>query len=232
MTTGLPLSARLCWWGTSWLRGTVSPDELIDEVTGAAPLLETLARWRALGCRELSLALPIEGDPLGLGGPPEFNTAALEAGEAVLATGVEVGLVAEGEPATWISRPARPGIVPDLPEADRALRAGLAATARRLAALEVARWRPEVADALMNLRHRPAVAHPEAIPAACVDLAARAIQALGIVDLALTDDGAAVSAFEVDQRREALRELERTGRRALVAACSPPGWPPNGADAR
>ena len=32
---------------------------------------------------------------------------------------------------------------------------------------------------------------------------------------------------EIELRREALRPLDRAGRRALVAACSPEVWPPD-----
>jgi hypothetical protein len=59
-----------------------------------------------------------------------------------------------------------------------------------------------------------------------VELAARALQAAAIVDLALADDGAAVSALEADRRRQALRGLATAARHALVAACSPEVWPP------
>jgi hypothetical protein len=48
-----------------------------------------------------------------------------------------------------------------------------------------------------------------------------------IVELALEDDGGAVSSYEVESRRGALVPLERAGRRALVAACSPEVWPPS-----
>jgi len=48
------------------------------------------------------------------------------------------------------------------------------------------------------------------------------------VELALDDDGAAVSAYEIATRRDALRPLEQAARRALVAACSPEVWPPAG----
>jgi hypothetical protein len=49
---------------------------------------------------------------------------------------------------------------------------------------------------------------------------------MGVVELALEDDGGALSAHEIAQRREALLPLDRAGRRALVAACSPEVWPP------
>jgi len=64
------------------------------------------------------------------------------------------------------------------------------------------------------------------VPPRCVDLAARGLQAAEIVELALEDDGGAVTAYEIETRRAALRPLERAARRALVAACSPEVWPP------
>ena len=76
----------------------------------------------------------------------------------------------------------------------------------------------------MNLRHRPA-SPPRWHAAARVDLAGRALQALEIVDLALEDDGGAVSSLETPPR-DALRPLGAAARRALVAACSPEVWPP------
>jgi hypothetical protein len=78
----------------------------------------------------------------------------------------------------------------------------------------------------MNLRHRSAVAAPEGVPTRCIDLAARGLQAVEIVALAREDDGGAVSSYEIEQRRAALNPLDRAGRRALTAACSPEVWPP------
>ena len=86
-----PVSLRLAWWGTSWLRGAVVPDLVLDAVIGdeathavagldeggpTETLLGGLARLRAAGATGLGLALPREGDPLGLGGPAGFNAAA------------------------------------------------------------------------------------------------------------------------------------------------------------
>ena len=72
-----------------------------------------------------------------------------------------------------------------------------------------------------------AVDAPDGVPPRCVDLAARGLQALAIADLALEDDGGAVTASEMEGRRSALVPLGRAGRRALVAACSPEVWPPS-----
>jgi hypothetical protein len=238
--TLLPVSGRLAWWGTAWLRGHVGPDDLLDAVLagdvthvvlspdGPEGLMGVLGRLRTEGAAGLGAAFPAEGDLVGLGGPVAFNDAALEAGEAVVVVGTEAGLVPwrVGPTVEWTRLPARRRQLPDVGEADRELRGVLLESAARLAALDVARWRPEIADRLMDLRHRPALVAAPGVPPRCVDLAARGLQALEIADLALEDDGAALSVHEIEQRRGALTPLARAGRRALVAACSPEVWPP------
>jgi hypothetical protein len=243
VTTVLPASVRLAWWGTAWLRGHAVTDLVIDAVIGGdathvvaglpgadgtATLVEGLAELRRLGATAVGAAFPAEGDPVGLGGPADFNREALEAGEAVLVDGTGLGLVPRrtGAAVAWTVHPAGPRQLADVGEADRALRAGLLETAEALAELEVARWRPEVADRLMNLRHRAPIAAPDGVPARCVDLAARGLQASGIVELALEDEGGSLTAYDAEQRRAALVPLDRAGRRALTAACSPEVWPP------
>lgn len=236
------MSARVAWWGTAWLRGHVVADQLLDAVLedsvthvvsgieglGGDSLLGALARLRSLGANAFGAAFPAEGDLVGLGGPAEFNKAVLEVGEGVVAVGAGIGLTprAVGPTYEWRAQPAAPRQVPDVGEADRALRTALLHAAEDLAALDVARWRPEVADRLLNLRHRPTYAAPPGVPDRCVDLAARGQQALEIVEIALEDDGGALSLAEIERRRAALVPLERAGRRALVAAFSPEVWPP------
>ena len=240
MTSPLPVSARLAWWGTAWLRGFVGPDDLVDAViaddvthvvVGAAGtgLVTAVAGLREAGATGLGAAFPAEGDLVGLGGPVAFNDAALEVGEAVVAIGAEVGLVPSrvGPTVEWTLLPARRRQLPDVGEADRVLRTVLLETADDLSRLDVARWRPEIADRLMNLRHRAPVVAPPGIPPRCVDLAARGLQALEIAELALEDEGGALTVHEMQQRRGALAPLARAGRRALVAAFSPEVWPPH-----
>jgi hypothetical protein len=242
----LPASVRLAWWGTAWLRGHVVADHLMDAVldqdathlvafpeSEAEPLVTGLGRLRSAGVDALGAAVPAEGDPVGLGGPAAFNAAALEAGEAVVAVdaagfGVH-GLVPDrvGAAVTWQVLPAERRQLPDVGEADRALRAALPEAADALAALDVARWRPEVADRLIDLRHRPRLVAPPGVPRRCAELAARGLQALEIVELALEDVGGALTAHEAEARRAALLPLGRAGRRALVAAASPEVWPPD-----
>ena len=227
----LPHSAVLAWWVTAWLRGHEQTDHVLDVLADDTHLLDggsaldLLVRTRASGASYAGLALPVDGDPLGLGGPRAFNEAAMEAGQAVVAG--SFGLVPEerGETVQWQTFDAAPRQLPDVGEADRGLRESLIGAAGDLAALDVARWRPEAADALMNLHHRPALDAPLGTPPRCVDLAARGLQAWAIVDLALADDGGAISAYEVERRRGLLQPLGRAARRAIVAACSPEVWP-------
>lgn len=233
----IELGLRLAWWGTAWLRGNVVADELLDAVIGddathlvvdqgpPEPLAVGLGQLRRLGLTSLGLALPVEGDLLGLGGPRALNEAAVDAGVAVVGAGVALVPVRVGAAVTWHLTPAERRQLPDVGEASRLLRAELSATADRLAALDVARWRPEVADELMNLRRLSLPAAPRSTPPACVELAARGLQALAIVELARYDDGGAVSSYEVSARWDALTGLERAGRRAVVAAASPEVWP-------
>nr|MBA3782762.1 hypothetical protein [Nocardioides sp.] len=106
--TSLPDAARLAWWGTAWLRGLVVTDLLLDGVTGAdavhevrdtstggppMTLLDALLDVRNGGGDSLGLALPVEGDLLGLGGPAALNTDALEMGEAAVSGAAGIALV-------------------------------------------------------------------------------------------------------------------------------------------
>lgn len=232
----------MAWWLSAWLRGDASSDDVLDAVlagdaaydviglgdSGMVPLALSLGALRASGASSVGLALPAPGAPAGLGGPSDFNAAAIEAGEAVVLDGAGLGLVPvrAGAGVVWRAFPANRRPLVDLGEADRSLRAALPEAAGMLAALDVARWRPEVADQLMNLRHRPAYDAPPGTPARAVDLASRAVQAMEIVDLALEDEGGAVTAHEIVQREGALRPLADVARAALVAACSPEVWPP------
>jgi hypothetical protein len=236
----LPVSARLAWWGTAWLRGHVVADLVVDAVLagdathvvaglpgaeGSVSLVRALAGFRATGSEGIGIAVPVAGDPVGLGGPAAFNAAALDVGEATLGGGI--GLVPRrvGAAVEWSAYDAGPRQLADVGEADRTLRLALQQAATGLAELDVARWRPEAADALMNLHRRPLVAPPPGTPARCAELAARSLQALAIVDLALEDDGGALSAAQGTLRRESLQPLGAAARRGLVAACSPEVWP-------
>lgn len=234
----LPVSARFALWFTAWAEGRTSPDEARDAVVGddaahdvaglpdtedLVPLIVALGRLRMEGATAAGLALPVPGDPLGVAGPADFNAAALEAGEGVVLPGAGLGLVPvrAGAGVVWQAYPAEARRqVPDPAEADTTLRQAVLEAADALAALEVARWRPEVADELMALRRGTDLPLPPETGSRAVRLAGLSLRCCTIVDLALDDDGGAVSAAEAERRRSALLPLDHAARRGLVAACS------------
>lgn len=239
----MPVAGRVAWWGTAFLRGLVSPDDYVDAtLAGAAAhvvagpagplsLLEATAAVRRAGATALGAAFPAPGDPYGVAGPAAFSVAATDAGEAVIAIGVRtepgIGWVPAlvGQAIEWTSYDARRRMPPDLGEADRTLRRTLLTAANELARLDVAHWRPEVADALHDLRAGDPVLAPPGVPARAVDLARRALHLQDVVDLALDSEGGAISAGEIGARRAVLVPLGTAARHALTAACSPDGWP-------
>ncbi|HET6562472.1 MAG TPA: hypothetical protein VFG72_11395 [Marmoricola sp.] len=236
----LPDSVRLSLWFSAWCDGLVSLDAARDAVVQSdaahdvvglpgrdesVPLILALGALRAERAAGAGLALPVPGDPVGLAGPPAFNAEALESGEAVVLRGVDLGLVPvrAGAGVVWRCLPAHERRqVPDLTEADTGLRAALPQVADELAALDVARWRPEVADELMALRRPGELEVPDGTSPRAQRMVALAVRCRRIVSLALADDGGAVTAADADRRREALLPLDRAARRALVAACSHP----------
>lgn len=236
----LPDAARLAVWFSAWCAGRASLDDARDAVVGGdaahdvigvpghaeepVPLILALGALRAERASTAGLALPVPGDPLGLGGPGSFNVEAIEHEEAVVLD-VDLGLVPvrAGGGVVWRCLPAharRP--VPDLPEAETLLRRALSMTADALVDLDVARWRPEVADELMALRRPRDVRVPAGTDGRVLRMLTLALRCRHIVDLALDDDGGARTSLEAEGRRAALAPLERAARRALVAACSVP----------
>jgi hypothetical protein len=246
----IPRSARFVAWGNAWLRGSTSLDEAAARICGEDephrvyglpddpdPLAVTVAlgRLRGYGVRSFRLALPVAGDPLGLPGPAGFTSRAVAVGEAVLAVAASdaMGLVPhisvhgpDGDTIATVRWDAEPvhcpaGLpLPTVAEADRELSDTLRDTTARLVALDVARWRPELADALTAVRRLGADGDALApgYPPRALHLLASARRLAAVAALAQQDNGAAVSAAEMAARRDALRPLERATRRAQVAA--------------
>jgi len=239
----LPAGPRFACWFTAYLRGSTSLDDALDAIVGddaahhvvgldegsatATPLALGLGPLRTAvldRADHVALSLPAPGDPAGLAGPADFNADAVEAGAAVLLGGAGLGLVPQqvGAGVFWHVRQAGTPAPPDLGEADRGLRAVLREVADTLAALDVARWNPDVADALLNLRRAGGPDLPPGMDPKAVAVATTAARCRAIVDLALRTDGAAVTGQEADTRTASLRPLDRAARRALAAACSAP----------
>ncbi|MEU6536312.1 hypothetical protein [Streptomyces sp. NPDC047000] len=215
--------------------------DAVHRVTGlpgeSSPVGLTLAlgRLRALGVSGLRVALPAPGHPLGLSGPPEFNARALEAGEAVICHGVALGLVPEVSEAgpegdvhaevVWRVLPVReapPADVPSLGEAERELAEALRDTTAVLSRLDVAASGPAAEAAIDAYRARSEQGREVLAPgyparaARVLELAQRVALLVSLAEE--SGHGGAVSASEMGARALALRPVERTARRAQVAA--------------
>jgi hypothetical protein len=244
-------SAALVAWGNAWLTGHVGLDEAVDAVerldgphvvagipeeTGDMPLRGGLAALRVAGLSALRLALPAPGDPLGLTGPPAFNTAAIEAEEAVLtAIGEQTfGLIpAEDRRGSsyvgtrWTLHETQAAVAdtPLLPEADHRLTIAVREATESLMSVDgTLEWRPEIAEALEVLReshhHEQVGGLAPGYPARAHRVAALAGRLAVVVDLARGTQDAALSAAQVQRRADALRDLDHAVRRAQVAACN------------
>lgn len=220
---------------------TIVGDDAVHRMEGlpgeSAPVGLTLAlgRLRALGVTGLRVALPAPGHPLGLSGPPEFNARAMDAEEAVVCHGAAFGLVPEVYEAgpdgdvhvevVWHCLPVReapPADVPSLGEAERELAEALREATEVLARLDVAGSGP-VAEAAIDAYRARAERGREVLAPGYPPRAVRVLelaQRVGVlIDLAHGNrHGGAVSAGEMGARAEALRPVERTARRAQVAA--------------
>lgn len=257
---GPPRSALLTAWGNAWLAGDAALSDLVHAVCAAdadhtvtglwvddLPLEQAVGRLRADGAVRLRVVLPAPGDVVGLPGPGPFTSAALLASEGVLVLredGIGTGLV----PAITAHGSAYDGTVttvlwtaydvtasgpdpgPYLHDAEHDLRRGLAKCVDLLRSLDVARWRPEVAGALQELRSdaRRGLADDELPGGYSVrarQLLAQARQLAGVLQLAMADAGGAVDIRESAGREQALRGLEQLVRRARLAAYNSYGLP-------
>ncbi|TRO63398.1 hypothetical protein [Streptomyces sp. IB201691-2A2] len=203
--------------------------------TAPVGLTLALGRLRALGVTGLRVALPAPGHPLGLSGPPDFNARALDAEEAVVCHGAALGLVPEVSEAgpdgdvhvevVWHCLPVReapPADVPSLGEAERELAEALRDATEMLSRLDVAGSGP-VAEAAIDAYRARAERGREVLAPGYPPRAVRVLELAERVGLLISvafenGHGGAVSASEMAARSEALRPVERTSRRAQVAA--------------
>nr|SBO91501.1 FIG01126937: hypothetical protein [Nonomuraea gerenzanensis] len=188
-------------------------------VAGDVPLRKYLANLRAEGLSELRLALPAPGDPLGLSGPPSFNSAAVDAGQAAIAVLADrnLGLVPlpDRRGSSYVgvrlevhdAGPVRHDL-PSLAEAERELSDAMRSATEALTSVDgPVQDRPdrlgrggELAPGYPGRAHRVST------------LATRLAAVLRLADERGLTSG------QVAARGAALRELDRAVRRALVAA--------------
>ncbi|GAA2277363.1 hypothetical protein GCM10010145_57960 [Streptomyces ruber] len=203
---------------------------------GPVGLSLALGRLRTLGATGLRVALPRPGHPLGLSGPPEFNKRAIDAEEAVVCHGAALGLVPEvyeAGPAgdvhvevVWHCLPVReapPADVPSLGEAERELAEALREATEVLSRLDVAGSGPVAEAAVDAYRARAHGGGREVLAPGYPPRAVRVLELAQRVGLLVSlayghGHGGAVSASEMAARAAALRPVERTARRAQVAA--------------
>ncbi|SDG42832.1 hypothetical protein SAMN05421505_104112 [Sinosporangium album] len=169
----------------------------------------------------LRLALPAPGDPLGLTGPPAFNTSALDAGQAVIAVlpGRAVGLVPAPDlrgssysGTQWAVVEASPQApdIPSIAEAEQALSAAMRTATDVLTAVDGPRPAPPT-DMLARAEEALAPGYPPRAHRVAV-LAARLTVMLGLAGERGLTSG------QIAGGTGALRELDRAVRRARVAA--------------
>ncbi len=206
-----------------------------DSAELGGTLSELVAAW-ASGQRTVAAVLPAPGDPTGV--PSAVSSAATHAGECVLVHTDQGAWAAvpqveafgsvyeQGHLVTWEVQRAPDwrttfqGQVGSLAESESELRVALTQATEALAALDVARWRPDAADAIAALRTGvdPGWALPSGIDGRRVRVLGSAARLRAIVELATADDGGAVNLWQADQRSTALREVDRAARRAMSAA--------------
>jgi hypothetical protein len=242
-------------WANAVLAGAASPDLAAERVSagdpphvvdgldgGDAQSLPVVLAWlggrrdgRPGDARTVRLVLPVAGDPAGLPGPGAFTTAALVAGEAVVLSAHDVGLVpAAGTQAVrWQAYglpPAGdlPGMaLPQLAEAEQALAAALREATQLLDRLDLSRPDPDAEPPLAALRagRLAGPGLPPGYPDRAAALLGRARLLRTAVQLAASTDGAAATSAEADARMAALRPLDQAARYAEMAAYNVPAEP-------
>ncbi len=194
----------------------IDPDGVLGlDPLAASSLDDALERLKRVEPDGWFLALPVPGSLGPLRGPAEFNRAALEHGEAVVASTAGVGLVPirVGQAVQWRVHAAERPLAPTSPyEAERALNEMVISAAAALSRLDVAAGpRPRMAPGPRlapgyNTRQQMTAERAALLMVAC--------------DVALSHDGASISSFEADRRAAELRRLRLCAGEALGSAVS------------
>ncbi|HEY0356937.1 MAG TPA: hypothetical protein VGD11_00065 [Mycobacteriales bacterium] len=245
-------SGRLVSWVRAWRAGLVPFDDVVAAISAGddehevadlpghvhtVPLRTALAELSGVDPDAVRLVVPAAGDPRGLPGPGAFSTAALVSGEGAVCgrTGLvpTVARRVSGSGDVWHTVLWHAHPLPGTPvraepisvaEAEQELLDALRTSTDALRDLDVARWRPELGQALADLRRNGARTDlPPGYDDRAHRLLHRAELVTRIVALAGEDaPGAAVNAYEAAGRDAALRPLATAARRARTAAHNAP----------
>lgn len=227
--------------GDAWLLDAVTAVTGSDEphrTDDGAPLAALLSRLSLHRCPSGSTfaGLPVPHEPVGLSGA--VGAAAMDAGECIVVdAGPPVGaLVAvpdvvafgsalePGAMVVWQLHAAQVSMPPiGLGEARRMLADALVVAVDALESMDVARWRPDAAEEIAELAssrvpQQIADQLPPDLDPRRSDLLVRAARLEAIAELAMADDGAAVTLWAADQRHAALRHVAGAARHAMQAA--------------
>ncbi|MFV0253921.1 MAG: hypothetical protein ACK5H2_11400 [Beutenbergiaceae bacterium] len=251
MSVSLPRSVVAALWvshadsADDWLvrasaaiTGTDEPHRTTED----APLAVLLTQLLELRGTTFA-ALPVPHQPVGLTGVAAV--AAMDAGECIVVDpgAHQPGLVAvpevtafgsalePGAMVRWQTHHAQISVAPvGLSEARSMLAEALVVAVDALESMDVARWRPDAAEEIAELAsaavpHHIADALPAELDPRRAHLLVRAARLEAIAELAMADDGAAVTLWAADQRHAALRHVAGAARQAMTAASTfpPPG---------
>ncbi len=202
--------------GSDVAHHVVDPDAVLGlDPLQASTLDAALERLRDVERQDWFLGLPVPGSLAPLRGPAAFNSAALEQGEAVVASSAGVGLVPIrlGPAVQWRVYAAERPLAPASPyDAERALNEVIITAAAALSRLDVAAGPRPALEAGPTLA--PGYSSRQRATAE------RAARLLAICDAALDHDGASISVFEADRRASELRLVRARAGEALGAAVS------------
>ncbi|HEY2041141.1 MAG TPA: hypothetical protein VGH11_00600 [Jatrophihabitans sp.] len=233
--------AQLAAWGSAWLAGSVSFDDVLEAVILDArhrpgvgfsagtpsPVGAVLADWKQAGTRTLRVVLPRPGDVRGLAGPLAFREAALAAGEAVygerFAVTIEVGPEtpsSAGREVYWhradVEEPMLDVI--SLADAEHDLTEAIRNTASLFAQRGATSWLSDIAPALSDARRAGERLNlPASHPPRGVRLVAQAERLSAVLAVVDADQTGEVTAGAMADRSTALAPLRIAVRRALLA---------------
>lgn len=238
--------ARLTAWGSAWLAGTASFDQVLDAVgghgrhlagpgfeqAGVHPVGVALTDWKRAGTPALRLVLPVPGDVRGLAGPAELRAVALQAGQAVYGTDFGVTVLAgpetpssAGRELVWHRAPATEPPPDPLPiaDAEHELAEAIRETASDFTRRGVTSWLSDIAPELSDARRAGERLNlPASHPPRAVRLIAQAERLTAVFAVVDRDDTGPLTAAEVSERSQALAPLRLAVRRALQAGYNGP----------